>query len=64
MREDLMEEELFAKRVRVIPSANAIFPNGRPVTYSVMTEDHVLLATDLHKAVADRFAMLHNLTVK
>lgn len=56
----MTEEEIFSKPIRAVPSANVAIPNGKPVTYSLITEDYVGLAHGLEKCVADRFAALHN----
>lgn len=60
----MTEEEIFSKPVRSVPSINLVFPNGRPVTYSLITEDYVGLAHGLEKCVADRFAALHNASLQ
>ena len=43
----MTEEEIFAQRVRAVPSANVLFPNGQPVAYSIITDGHVGLAHGL-----------------
>lgn len=44
-----------------IPSCNAIIPNGKPVTWSIITKDEpVVLATDLHEQVAKFIINSHN----
>lgn len=54
-----LEQEI-RRPVRMIPSANKIFPNGKPVTYALVTDREVLLASGLCEEVAQRFADLHN----
>ncbi len=57
-------EDIFSKPVRLVPSANILFPNGKPVTYSLITDDYIALAHDLHQVVAERFAKLHNASLQ
>ena len=56
----MTEAEIFSKPVRAVPSINLLIPNGRPVTYSLINEDYILLAHGLEQCVAERFAALHN----
>ena len=52
---------------RAIPSVNALFPNGKPVTYTILTDGKwggentpAVLASDLHERVAHHIVSLHN----
>lgn len=46
--------------VRIIPSDNAIFSNGKPITYALVTDRDILLASGLCEEIAKRFSTLHN----